>query len=275
MNNYLANSSPVVAFNIWDLNSAKAVMDGAAKEDQNVILQTSAGIYKKISCFPLREFITQYAARLGIQAWLHLDHCRDIDMIRDAIDRGWDSVMYDGSELPLSENVCITNQVAEWAHAKGVAVEAEIGRIGGVEEDISGCDKTVASHEDIDSFLNEANMDFIAVAFGNAHGAYKAPPTLHYDLVEYTVGRTSCPFVVHGASGFDDNTLRRLLSIPNVKKINISTDVKQAYRSGIMKAWQDGKMESESFQAITIEEHIYDAIVALVQAKLKVCRDCP
>lgn len=268
MKGYLGNQKAVFAFNIWDIDSAKAVIDAAGKNRQNVILQTSTGVYTTIPQRQLKDFVVSYSNGLGIKAWLHLDHCRNFDIIEDAITNGWDSVMIDASDKNIEENIQITNCVTQKAHAKGVFVEAEVGQVKGVEEEIAVTQALVASKSDIDQFLEKTAVDMIAVAFGNAHGKYQGEPILHYDLIEYTTEKCDIPFVVHGGSGLSDDVLRRLLSMNQVKKINISTDLKYAYRQGIIEAYQSGYMKEEGFQASKVVACVSDAIGKEVSKKL-------
>ena len=112
MKNYIGNEI-VFAFNIWDINSAKAIIDAAAVLKKNVILQTSVSIYKKVDVSFIRYFITEYAKAKNINAWLNLDHCKDEGIIKDAIDNGYDSIMIDASSMDLQNNIKITNQIAK------------------------------------------------------------------------------------------------------------------------------------------------------------------
>ncbi len=269
MDNYLRAEKALFAFNIWDINSAKAVMDAARVEKRNVILQTSASLYRKLPQRQLREFVNSYEAECGVKAWLHLDHCRELEIVWDAIGNGWDSVMIDASDKPIGENIRITNQVTERAHEEGVLVETEIGQVQGCEDEVEARNAAVASTDDIDRFLAETSTDMLAVAFGNAHGIYQGEPVLHYELVEYTVQHTDIPFVVHGGSGMSDEVIRRLLTIQGVKKINISTELKIAYQRGIVQAIKQGMLEMESVQPVKVEEIIHNSIQKLVREKLQ------
>lgn len=257
------------AFNIWDINSARAVIDAAVEMDRDVILQISASIYEKILPRQLREFVTSYTEDFTINAILHLDHCRNEEMIIDAIHNGWDMVMIDASAKGIDENMSLTNRIACYAHERSVLVEAEIGQVRGVEDNISVENDKVADRREIAKFLKYTDIDYIAVAIGNAHGLYKGAPKLHYELIEYTSTLSSKPFVVHGGSGLDDNTLKELLSFENVKKINISTDVKLAYKQGIENAIKDNMFERQGFQAVMIEQYIREEIGNLVKSKLR------
>lgn len=269
MEGYIDSEKTVFAFNIWDINSAKAVIDAACNTNNNIILQTSASIYKKIDVESIQRFVKYYSDRNNIKAWLHLDHCKDINMINDAINKKYDSVMIDASDTELNKNIDIINRIVDIAHKKNILVEAELGQIKGVEDNIYyDCDSMV-QYKDIDAFLENANMDMVAVAFGNAHGVYKGTPNLNYDIVRYVTGKTDRPFVVHGGSGMSDEILKKLISINGVKKINISTDVKLAYRDGILDSIKKGTFDKKGFQAVAVENNIHEAIVKMAEAKLR------
>ncbi len=259
----MLGSGGYFAFNIWDFESARAVIDAAASVQHGVILQTSTGIYKALPARVFSAFVKSYASDRGIQAWLNLDHCKEKEILFHAINSGWDMVMADGSSLPIRQNIDFTNEIISYAHARGVLVEAEVGQVKGIEDDVVVRQDAIASREEIAEFLNKTDVDFIAVAFGNAHGEYKVEPNLRYDLVEYTTSITDRPFVVHGGSGLSDEILTRLIRIPGVKKFNISTDLKMAYKRGIEKAC------SSWSQPVNASKIIHDEIMSESVAKMK------
>lgn len=269
MEGYIDSEKTVFAFNIWDINSAKAVIDAACNTNNNIILQTSASIYKKIDVESIQRFVKYYSEKNNIKVWLHLDHCKDIDMIKEAIDKKYDSIMIDASDMELEKNINIINRVVDIAHKKNVLVESELGQIKGVEDNISYNGDSVVQYKEIDTFLKNANMDMVAVAFGNAHGIYKGTPKLNYDIVRYVTDKTNRPFVVHGGSGMSDEILKKLISINGVKKINISTDIKLAYREGILTAIKNGTFDKQGFQAVSVENDINNAIAKVAEAKLR------
>lgn len=247
-----------IAFNVWDFASAEAVMDAAKETGQNVALQTSVGIYKSLPKKEFREFVSSYAKYLGIYSWLNLDHSKDEMLAIDAINYGWDSVMLDFSERSIEENAAAINRLHEYAANRKISayIEAEVGVVRGVEDDIKATESHIASVADIDKFIATAKFDAIAVAFGNAHGSYYAPPLLHYELVEYATSRSKKPFVAHGASGLSKETIQKLARIRGVQKINISTDLKLAYKRGLLKASEENLLCSREFQPIKICECI-------------------
>ena len=258
------------AFNIWNIESAKAVIDAAAQMKKNVILQTSTEAFVQINKEEMRLFVSNYAKNKGIQVYLHLDHCKKIDLIKEAINYKWDSVMIDGSELPLEENIRITNKVCDITREYEIPVEAEIGRIPRAEEGIQAMKTGVARLKDVQTFINATNVNMLAVAIGTSHGIYQGIPDLHYDLLERVMQIVEVPLVIHGGSGITDDMLRRLLSYKNVKKINISTDVKQAYRNGIYKSLQNGYLEKDGFDPLKVTHIIDDSIEHMVKEKLRI-----
>ncbi len=259
----MLNNGQYFAFNIWDFESARAVIDAAASIQHDIILQTSTGIYKALPACAFSNFVKTYAAYRGIHALLNLDHCKEKETLFHAVNSGWDMVMADGSSLPIQQNIDFTNEVISYAHAHGVLVEAEVGQVKGIEDDVIVRQDAIASREEIAEFLHRTDVDLIAVAFGNAHGEYKVEPNLRYDLVEYTTSITDKPFVVHGGSGLSDEVLTKLIRIPGVKKINISTDLKMAYKRGIEKA------SSSWSQPINASKIIHDEIMSESVAKMK------
>lgn len=256
------------AFNIWDFDSVQAVMDAAAECGHGVILQTSSRIFEAMEQEAIRSFVTYYGKKTGVRAYLHLDHCRKLDVIRRAVDAGWDSVMIDASSKPLEENIAMTNAVCEYAHERGALVEAEVGQIRGVEEDVISDGAGVADMGEIERFIASADMDLFAAAIGTCHGIYREQPHIRHDMIEQIGHLTDKPFVVHGGSGLTDGELERLLSHSNVKKINISTELKQAYRNGILRAEAAGLMQPSGFEVTAVKKQIYASIKAVAEHKM-------
>ncbi len=269
MNTYIStNSEQYFAFNIWDIESAKAVMDAAAQWKKNLILQTSTKAFQQMDKEEMRFFVANYSGNTGIRAYLHLDHCKKMNLIQEAARCKWDSVMIDASELPLEENIRLTNEVCDAMKEYEIPVEAEIGQISGAEEDVCVKEAGVARFEDVCTFVKRTNADMLAVAVGTAHGIYQGAPKLHYDLLERIMRFTHIPLVIHGGTGLNDETFRKLLSYKNVKKINISTDVKLAYRSGIYESIRKGELEETRFDPLKVTGEIHDSICKMAKEKL-------
>lgn len=257
------------AFNVWDVNSAKSIIDAAAKFQKAVILQTSARIFQSLDKKEFYQYIKSYAEQKNVNAYIHLDHCRDFQLICEAIYENWDSVMFDGAHLNIKENIRITNEICEIAHANNVLVEAEIGQIKGAEEDIVVSRESIADINEIKIFLKETKIDLFAAAIGTAHGLYRGIPQIHYEIISEIAQMSDLPFVIHGGTGLSEEVFRKLLSYKNVKKINISTDVKQAYRGALVAAYKDGLLNKEKFEPALIEKKIHNEIMKMAGKKFE------
>lgn len=220
----------VGAFNIFNYLSARAVIQGASEIGCPVILQTSAGTVRKFGPQELGTMLRQLAWNAPVNVLIHLDHCTDIELAKACIDNGWDSVMYDGSHLPLEQNIADCRTVAEYAHRRGVHVEGELGRIAGVEEDIAvdAGDATGASLEEALYFARSSGIDALAPAIGTAHGVYKGVPKINFDLVKQINEAIDTPIVIHGGTGLSSETFAKLIENGG-SKVNVSTAIKHAY----------------------------------------------
>lgn len=218
----------VGAFNIFNHLSAKAVLSAAVELRSPVIIQTSTSTVKKLGVRQLRGMLRVLAEEAGVPVAVHLDHCTSVELAKECVDAGWDSVMIDASHEPLAENIRITREVREYAAARGVRVEGEVGVIKGVEDEISSGVARQTTYEDVLTFLEETQVDAVAPSIGTAHGLYKGEPVIDYDLVKRIASTTECPVVIHGGTGLSDEAFRKLVAC-GAAKINISTALKQAY----------------------------------------------
>ncbi len=267
---YISSNSPqYFAFNVWSIPSAKAVMDAASQLKCDIILQTSMKAFQQLDIEEFHAYVKSYSQKKKINTYLHLDHCRTLDWIHTAIEYGWDSVMIDASDKPLDENIRFTNEVADLAARKGVLVEAEVGQIRGQEDEISSVEAGIARMEDIDRFVKNTRIDMLAAAIGTVHGQYKGVPNLHYQMISEINEITDIPFVIHGGSGLSDEILSRLLSYRNVKKINISTEVKLAYKCGIEESIYKNGVEKSGFDPLVINSQIHASIQNMTTDKLR------
>lgn len=249
----------VPAFNVNHLETVLAVMDAAVELESPVILQTSEGAIEYATMTMLIA-MARAAAEAPVPVVLHLDHGKDLPLIRKAIESGYTGVMFDGSHLPYSENVKQTRQVVRWAREHGVAVEAELGRIPGTEDKV-----TVQSHEafltdpkEAASFAKETECDSLAISIGTQHGAYKFSGDHHLDLARLKAIRKAVdvPLVLHGASGVREDIValgkRFGLDVGEMRgtmdedvaaaikagitKVNIDTDLRLGFTAGLHEA---------------------------------------
>lgn len=269
MNECYLNNRRCFAFNIWNCDSAKSVIDAARACNKDVILQTSSRIFEATDAVTMKTWLTRYTSTCEISVFLHLDHCRDINLLKRAVDSGWDSVMLDASHMSIKDNILLTNEASMYAHARGVFLEAEIGQIMGTEDDISVWEEGTASFYDIERFINEAEIDMIACAIGTAHGSYTSEPRINHKLISQVANISDIPFVVHGASGLLDAEVIRLLQHPNVRKINVSTDLKEAFRTGIGRVVSGRFLYEHKTDPTQILATIYDSVQEVAEKKMK------
>jgi len=225
----------VGAFNILDYNSTKAVVQAAEDLNAPVIIQTSAKTVIFWGCRAIISWVKELAGTSKVPIALHLDHCRDLQLIADCIDAGWSSVMIDASSKPFEENLALSKRVVEMARPKDVTVEAELGAIVGVEDDIhvKEQDAHLADPEQAVRFCAEVGPDCFAPAIGTAHGVYKGVPKIAYDLLEEVAARTAIPIALHGGTGLADDVFRKCISL-GCAKVNISTQLKYAFIDGFV-----------------------------------------
>jgi fructose-bisphosphate aldolase class II len=219
----------VGAFNIVDDLSIDAVLAAAEEERAPVIMQTSVKTVKAYGRDRLLAVFRAMAADTSVPVALHLDHCPDLAVIDECIEAGWNSVLYDAHELPVSENLARTIDLVQRAHGAGVHVEGEIEGIEGKEDDL-GSDEASASHslEVAVDFIQRTGVDIFAPAIGNAHGQYRRTPRLDHQRVSDLVEATGVPMALHGGTGLSAEAFTDLIA-RGCAKVNISTALKEAY----------------------------------------------
>jgi fructose-bisphosphate aldolase class II len=224
----------VGAFNTNNLEITLSIVEAAAQEQSQVILAVSPGAMKYAGVAYLAAIATVASESVDVPVSLHLDHGTSMEHVEAAVAHGFSSVMIDGSKLPFDENVSLTRKVVELAREKGVSIEAELGKLVGVEDTISVSERE-ASMTDPDQaaeFVEKTGVDALAVAIGNAHGWYKGRPDLDFDRLREIKSKVSIFLVLHGASGIPDDMIREASSI-GVDKINIDTEVRDAFRQAV------------------------------------------
>ena len=220
----------VGAFNTTDLNLVRAVIEEAEATQSPAILQFAPGEFN----FATPEFFAYVTLRMrnsDVPFALHLDHGKTAEDCLRAIQAGFTSVMIDGSQLPFEENMRLTRQVAELAHACGVSVEGEIGTIGAMStSDEGGVENiTYTNPEDVVKFVEGTGVDALAIAIGTAHGLYPKGfvPKLQLELLKQIHQVAPVPLVLHGGSDNPDEEIRQACAI-GIQKVNISSDIKPA-----------------------------------------------
>ncbi len=226
----------VGAFNTSNLEMTRAVIEAAEEEKSPVIIQTSQSAITYAGSEEMAMIVRQLAEKASVPVALHLDHGTDWDVVMQCLRNGWTSVMFDGSKYDFEQNIDITKQVIAIAHPMGVSVEAELGKIGGVEDHVKVDEKdaTMTDPAEAVEFVEKTGVDYLAIAIGTAHGVYKGDPELDFDRLKDIKSRLNMPIVLHGASGVAEEDIKKAVSL-GVNKINIDTDLRQAFQKAMHK----------------------------------------
>ena len=258
------NHYAVGAFNINNMETIQAITEAAAQEKSPVILQVSAGARKYAKPQYLMHLALAAAEDSGVDFALHLDHGDGFDICKSCVDSGFTSVMIDGSKYSFAENIAVTKSVVDYAHAHGVVVEGELGKLAGIEDDVhvEDDDAMFTNPAEVEEFVSKTGVDSLAIAIGTSHGAYKfkGEPRLRFDILEQIEKRIpGFPIVLHGASsvnqeyvqiinqnggnlsdarGVPEDLLRKAASMA-VCKINIDSDIRLAFTAAVRKTMKD------------------------------------
>ena len=286
------------AFNVNNMEIVQGIVEACKELNSPVILQASGGARKYAHSAYLTAMVQAAVEETGLPIALHLDHGSSFELCKDCIDSGFTSVMIDGSHLPYEENVALAKQVAEYAHPRNVTVEAELGQLAGIEDEVN-VDADKASYTDpeqVQDFVTRTGVDSLAIAIGTSHGAYKfkpgQKPQLRFDILE-EVGRRlpQFPIVLHGASsvpqdlvkvinhfggqmpdaiGIPEEMLRKASTMA-VCKINIDSDVRVAMTAAIRKHMAENPSHFDPRQYLTPAR---TAVKEMVAHKIKDVLGC-
>ncbi|MEL7569244.1 MAG: class II fructose-1,6-bisphosphate aldolase [Eubacteriaceae bacterium] len=286
----------VGAFNVNNMEIIQGIMTAALSEKAPLILQVSAGARKYASPVYLRKLVEAAVEDTGLDLVLHLDHGESFEICKQCIDDGFTSVMIDGSKYPLKENIELTKKVVEYAHARGIVVEAELGKLAGIEDNIK-VDVRNATFTDPDEaveFVEKTGVDSLAIAIGTSHGAFKfkGEPRLDFERLE-TISSLlpGFPIVLHGASSVPEEFValnnKYGGAIPGAKgvpeemllkatkygvcKINIDTDLRLAMTASIRKVFAE---QPEAFDPRKYLSPARDAIADMVAHKMRNVLNC-
>ena len=224
------NGYAVGAFNVVNMEMLQAVVTAAEEEKSPVFVQTTEGALSYAGYEYLSAMVTYAANSVSVPVAFHLDHGGSYKTVMNCLRNGWSSVMIDGSHLSLEDNIALTAKVVESAHDVGVSVEAELGRLGGIEDNIKVDEKDAmyTDPEEAKRFVAETGVDYLAIAIGTAHGKYKGVPKLDFDRLDTIKKDLNMPIVLHGASGVSDESIKKAVSL-GINKINIDTELRCAY----------------------------------------------
>ncbi len=228
------------AFNFNNMEFLQGIIEAADEEQSPVIVQTSEGALRYAGIDYLSEMVRLAASKTNVPVVLNLDHGLKYETTIRCLQHGWTNLMIDGSALPYEENIAIVRRVCEAAHAGGVSVEAELGKLVGIEDDVKVDENdAVYTHPDeARDFAEKTGVDSLAVAIGTAHGKYKGVPKLDFDRLAEIRKVVDIPLVLHGASGVTDEQIRTAISL-GICKINIDTDLRVPFTDAIKKVFAD------------------------------------
>ncbi len=256
------NGYAIGAFNVNNLETIQGIVNAGVAQNAPLILQVSSGARKYANPTYLQHLVLAAVEESGLPICLHLDHGDTFDLCKSCIDKGFTSVMIDASKYPLPENIRITKEVVNYAHDHGVVVEAELGKLAGIEDAVNVSDKDAmfTDPDEVYEFATKTGIDSLAIAIGTSHGAYKfkpgQKPQLRFDILEEVAKRLpGFPIVLHGASsvpqelvkiinsyggqmpdaiGIPEEMLRQAAKMA-VCKINIDSDLRMACTAAIRK----------------------------------------
>lgn len=228
------NGYAVPAFNIHNLETIQVVIDKANEMGSPVILAGTPGTFKYAGRDYIQAIAEVAAKRSRVPVALHLDHHENIEDIKRSLELGAKSVMIDGSFHPFEKNIAIVKEIVELAHPYGASVEAELGKLGGQEDDLSVDEKDAfyTNPKQAQEFVQRTHVDSLAVAIGTAHGLYESEPKLDFDRLEEIHSKVDIPLVLHGASGIPEQDVKRSID-HGCAKVNIATELKEPFSSAL------------------------------------------
>lgn len=286
----------VGAFNVNNMEIIQGIVDAAKEESAPLILQVSAGARKYAKHIYLMKLVEAAIEDTGLPICLHLDHGEDFEICKSCVDGGFTSVMIDGSKFSFEENIAVTKRVVEYAHERGVVVEAELGKLAGIEDavNVSEKDATFTDPDQAVEFVERTGVDSLAIAIGTSHGAYKfkGEPRLDFERLEkITKLLPDFPLVLHGAStvlpefvkacneyggnvagaqGVPEEMLLRASTL-GVCKINIDTDLRLAMTASVRKHLYENPKDFDPRQYL---KPAREAIKNMVRHKIKNVLNC-
>lgn len=259
----------IPAFNIHNLETIQVAVDVASELQSPIILAATPSTISYAGPGYLVSIVDRAIKENLLPIALHLDHATDIDMIKSCIDYGFKSVMVDGSHLPFEENVEMTNTIVSYAKHKFVSVEAELGRLSGIEDDIL-VDRQESELTDPDvcgKFIEATGVDSLAIAIGTAHGMYKSQPKLDFERLRDIRKTIEIPLVLHGASGIKNIMINKAIEL-GINKVNIATELKEAFGRAVRRYLINNPNQNDPRHYLTPGK---EAMAEVVRSKIILC----
>ena len=259
----------VPAFNIHNLETMQVVVETAAEMRAPLILAGTTGTYSYAGIGNVVAIASDLAKTYNLPLAVHLDHHEDLDDITLKIKSGIRSVMIDGSHFPFEENIALVKSVVDLSHRYDASVEAELGRLGGVEDDlvVDAKDALYTNPEQAREFVARTGIDSLAVAIGTAHGLYAAEPKLDFERLAAIRNCVDVPLVLHGASGLPDGDIGKAIGL-GVCKVNVATELKIAFSDALKHYLQQNPDANDP------RHYMKPAKAAMKEVVRKVINDC-
>ncbi|MFB6275085.1 MAG: ketose-bisphosphate aldolase [Halothece sp.] len=258
-------SYAIGAFNMYNLEGAKAVIDAAEAEKSPAMLQILPNVLNYGGSALIAMFL-EAADSANVPMSVHLDHCDDRAMIGTALEAGVQSILADGSTLSFQDNLAFTREMTDLAHAKGSTVEAEVGRISGTEDGMTVAEKEakMTDPDEAKEFVAKSGVDFLAVTIGNVHGKYHGEPQLDFDRLAKIRQQLQIPLVLHGASGLPAEMIQQSIEL-GVCKFNVNSEVRKTY----LEFWREyGKTGSKS-DLLDCQKSVTAAMQEVIAEKMR------
>ncbi len=257
----------VGAFNAENMEMVKAIIAAAEELKAPVMIQTTPSTVKYGTLETFVAIVQAEAAKASVPVCLHLDHGSSFDLAVRAIKEGYTSVMIDGSKLPFEENIEVSRRVVEVASPNGLPVEAELGKVGGKEDDLVAEADTNTDPEEAKIFVEKTGISSLAVAIGTAHGFYVGTPVLDKERLSQIRQVVDIPLVLHGASGLSDEDVRDCVK-RGICKVNFATELRVAYTDAGKKLLAE---KPDTFDPKKLGEVGMEAVKELVKSRMIVC----
>lgn len=248
-------------FNFFNLDSARAIAKAAARAKKPALMMVTEGSIEYAGLDYLVATFEKVKAETGAEVSLHLDHGKNIELLKDCVKKGFDSVMFDGSSLPLDQNILISTDLRKYAHNKGAIFEAEIGHVGGHEDNVSSAIFKTNPAEAL-MFYDSVKPDMLAVAIGNVHGVLTTDEQLDFTLLAKIQDTIKAPIVLHGCSNRSARDYQVAIS-EGVIKINIDTEIRQIFVESMHQALKQKMTDPRkilSFAEDQISKHVEERI---------------
>jgi len=253
----------ILAANFYNYETCRGIIQAAGSLNQSVILQLTPASIKYMGLRTAKNIARSVSEEKGVESWLHLDHCGDVELIKYCLDEGFDSVMIDASDKPFDENSRITRTVVELAEKYEVNVEAELGYVP-KPDSISESEKFTEPSE-VKRFIVETGVASLAIAIGSRHGFYKGEPKLDIERLKRIRGLTDVFLVLHGASGIPAPMLQEAIA-SGITKVNVATDTKDQF----MKSLKEALANSDEIDLRKVFPIATEEVQRLIEQKIKI-----